>query len=131
MKHRSSFGYFKILPGNVLEITVDQGKEITLEMLDESNDFISAHFTEGFGLLINRINQYTYSYEAQLSVASHSGLRALAFVCYSSESEREVRKMQELRAVDQWNVQFFSGLELGWQQAYNWLKEELAHIKIT
>lgn len=129
MKHRSSFGYFNVLAGNILEVTPDDGIEISLEMVEECNDFISAHFKEGFGLLINRINKYSYSFEAQLSIGSYEGLKAIAFVCYSPECERATRKMQELRAVDKWNSKLFSGLELGWQQAYIWLKEEVALIK--
>lgn len=131
MKHRSSFGFFKVLPGHILEITPDSGVEISLEMVEECNDFISAHFKEGFGLLINRINRYSYSFEAQLSIGSYESLKATAFVCYSPECERATQKIQELRAVDRWNCKLFSGLELGWQQAYIWLKEEIALEKTT
>lgn len=131
MKHRLSFGYFKVLSENILEVTADQGVEITLEMLDECNDFISAHFKGDFGMLINRVNQYTYSFEAQLSVASYGGLKALAFVYYSPESEKSTKQLQKVRAVDKWNARLFSGLELGWQNAYESLQQELALVKTT
>lgn len=131
MKHRLSFGYFNILADNILEVTVDQGVEMTLEMIEECSDFISAHFRGDFGMLINRINRYTYTYEAQLSIASYEGLKALAFVFYSPECEKATRKLQQLRAVDKWNARLFSGLELGWQQAYDWLQQEMNQVKTT
>jgi hypothetical protein len=129
MKHRLSFGFFNVLANNIVEVTTDEGVEISLEMVEESSEFLRQHLTGDFAMLINRINNYTYSYEAQLSVGSYENLKAVAFVCYSAKSEQSTKKLQSNRSFDQWDYPIFSGLELGWQQAQKWLENELLSIK--
>lgn len=131
MKHRLSFGFYNIFANNVVEVTADEGIEMTLEMVEECHEFMDKHIEGDFALLINRINNYSYTYEAQLSLASYSGLKALAFVCYSKESFLVTEKLQSNRSFDQWQHPVFSGLELGWQQAYQWLENELLKIKTS
>ncbi len=130
MKHRLSFAYFNKLAGNILEIVVDDKIEISLEMIEECHQFIADHFPHEFGLLINRVNNYTYSYEAKLSIASHDKLKAMAFVYYSQQGKLLTEKLTEVRANDAWNWRIFSGVELGWQQAYSWLQQEMMPVRI-
>jgi len=129
MKHRLSFGYFNILASNILEVVVDEGVDMTLEMIEECHHFIEHNFTGNFGMLINRVNHYTYSYEAKLSIASYDNLKAIAFVYYSSDSKSITEQLYKLRALDSWNYKIFSGIELGWQQAYSWLEQQLIDDK--
>ena len=95
MKHRLSFGFYNILANNVIEVTADEGIELSLEMVEESYQFINEYVTGDFVLLINRINNYTYSYEAQLSLASHENLKAIAFVYYSEQGENTTKQLQK------------------------------------
>ncbi len=129
MKHRLSFGYFTLLAENIVEVCIDDGVELSLEMIEECDDFFKAHIFGDFGMLINRINEYSYSYEAQLSIGSYQGLKAIAFVYYTDECKTLVEELNEKRAHDNWNSQLFSGLELGWQQALTWLEQELLSDK--
>lgn len=130
MKYRLSFGYFTLLSGNIVEVVVDEGIEMDLEMIEECHHFVQTHITDDFGMLVNRVNNYTYSYEAKLSVASYEQMKAIAFVYYSQDTKDITENLQKLRAMDQWNCQIFSGLELGWQQALEWLQSELATVKV-
>ena len=131
MKHRLSFGHFNILSENILEVVADEGVEMTLEMIEECHQFVDKHFTDDFGMLVNRVNNYTYSFEAKLSIASYEHLKAIAFVYYSTDSKKVTEGLYQLRTLDEWNFRAFSGLELGWQQAYNWLQQELASAKVS
>lgn len=125
MKHRLSFGYINVLSENTAEIIVDDKVEITLEMTEECDDFLASEFDGDIGLLINRINDYTYTYEAKLTVASFAGIKAMAVVTYNQHGESSIQDLLGKRVMDEWNLQVFSGLELGWQQAYEWLQLEL------
>jgi len=125
MKHRLSFGYFTLLAENIVEVCIDDGVELSLEMVEECDEFFKAHIFGDFGMLINRINNYSYSYEAQLSIGSYQGLKAIAFVYYNDECKALVEELKVVRALDNWNSKLFSGLELGWQQALAWLEQEL------
>ncbi len=125
MKHRLSFGYFTLLAENIVEVVIDDDIELSLEMVEECDQFFKAHIFGEFGMLINRVNDYSYSYEAQLSIGSYQGLKAIAFVYYSDECKSLFEELNVTRAYDHWNSQLFSGLELGWQQALSWLEQEL------
>jgi hypothetical protein len=117
-----------MLDENIAEIIVNKSVEISIEMVEEYDEFLSTHFSSDFGLLINKINEYNYSFEAKLSIASNENLKVMAVVNYSNESEELTQKIKNLRAIDDWNLKNFSGLDLGWQQAYDWLKEELSKL---
>lgn len=125
MKHRLSFGYFTLLAENIVEVIIDEGIELSLEMVEECDVFFKAHIFGNFGMLINRINEYTYSYEAQLSIGSYTGLKAIAFVYYSDESKVMVEEINRTRVYYNWNSCTFSGLDLEWQQALQWLRKQL------
>lgn len=131
MKHRLSFAHFNILSDNIVEVVVDEGVQMTLEMIEECHKFIGNNFPEEFGMLINRVNNYSYTYEAKLSIASYSNLKAIAFVYYSKDSKEITEYLYKLRVFDEWNYRLFSGLELGWQQALEWLQQELATTKVN
>ena len=131
MKHRLSFAYFNILSDNLLELVIDDGIEVTLEMVEECHDFVDTHFANDFGLIINLVNNFSFSYEAKLSFASWVHLRALAFVCYSQDTIKSTQQLCQIRKIDQWNYRIFSGLELGWQQAVNWLHLEVDEVKVS
>lgn len=125
MKHRLSFGYFTLLAENIVEVTIDEGIELSLEMIEECDVFFKAHIFGNFGMLINRINEYTYSYEAQLSIGSYNGLKAIAFVYYSDEGKLFIEDVNLTIAYDNWNSCIFSGLDLEWQKAFQWLQSQL------
>lgn len=114
-----------MLEGNIVEVIVDENIKMTLEMVEECHKFIDKYCQEDFALLINRVNNYDYSYEAKLSLASYENLKAIAFVYYSATGKDQVNQLAQMRSHDDWNVQAFAGLNMGWQEAFNWLQKEL------
>ncbi|WP_159821585.1 hypothetical protein [Colwellia sp. 20A7] len=128
MKHELSFCSINILNENIAEVIVNKSVEMSIEMVEEYDEFLSTHFSSYFGLLINKVNRYDYSFEAKLSIASHEKLKVIAVINYSDESEVLTQKMKNLRAVDSWNLKNFSGIDLGWQDGFDWLKKELSAV---
>lgn len=49
---------------------VDQGIELSIEMVEELDNYLDTHYSEHFALLVNKANRYSYTYEAQLCLAS-------------------------------------------------------------
>lgn len=125
-KHKLSFGYITLLSNNIAEVIVNHNTKMTIEMIEEYDEFLANYFHDDFGVLINRINDYSYTYEASLSIASLANLKAIAVVSYSSKSREESLEILAKRKRDGWNMKVFSGLELGWQQGLNWLENELS-----
>lgn len=124
-KHQLSFAKINILNEQVAEVIVEQGTIISLEMSEEYDRFLTEVFSNNFALLVNKINQYDFSFEAKLSMASHDNLKAIAVVTYDKESKKSVEKVADLRQLDGWNLQVFDGLNLGWQEGLDWLHNEL------
>lgn len=131
MQYKLSFATVNLLANNIIEIIINKNIEVSLEMLDESHALIEKLFPyESFGILMNRIYPHSFSFEAKLCMGSYENLSAIAVVNYSKEELNISNSIQALRKADNWNLQNFSGLELGWQEAQKWLitqlpKEEL------
>ncbi|WP_076417183.1 hypothetical protein [Colwellia sp. UCD-KL20] len=130
MKHRLDFAYLTVLPNNIIEVVVDDGIELTLEMVEESYRILKKSMTDCFALLINNIHEFEVTFEAKLTMASHEHLKAIAFVYYNQNNKVEIENLIELRKVDKWNVKVFSGLEMGWQEAHSWLTHEMESLKV-
>jgi hypothetical protein len=126
VKYKLSFCSINILNDYIAEVIVNKNIEISLEMVEEYETFLADKFTNAFGLLINKINYFNFTFEAKLSIASHANLKAIAVVNYTKESELITKELATLRAIDEWNLKSFSGLDLGWQQAFDWLEKELS-----
>jgi len=128
MKHKLSFGYITLLSENIAEVVVNRNIVMTLEMVDEYDYFLKCHFNGDFGLLINKINQYSYTFEAQLAIASLSGIKAMAVITYYPKCDQMTKTLVNTRKMDHWNLKQFSGLELGLQSGINWLEQELLSV---
>lgn len=129
MKKNLNFGFIKILSENIAEIIINNNVVITLEMIDEYDQFLTEYFTGDFGLLINRINHYSYTFEAKLSIGSIDRLKAMAVVYYNETNKESTNSLVKARKGDNFNLKLFSGLELGWQSGLDWLHNELKEIK--
>lgn len=124
-KYQLSFAKVNILSEHIAEVIVGQDVVISLEMSEEFDGFLTKIFSNNFALLINKINEYDFSFEAKLSVASHENLAAIAVVTYNNQSKASVSKIAAIRQRDGWNLKVFDGLNLGWQEGLDWLQGEL------
>lgn len=130
MEHNLSFAKVNLLSESVVEVIFKQDVEISLEMLEECDDFLTCHFPNKFALLVNKINQYDLSFEAKLSVASQENLMAIAVITYDDEGKQSVENLAAMRKLDGWNLKVFDGLNLGWQEGLDWLQGELNTVAL-
>ncbi len=128
MKHKLSFCSINILSDSIAEVIINKNTVVSMEMVEELYQLISKLFVKNFGVLINKINPYIYSFEAKLSIGSHANLIAIAIVNYNSKGMAVTQDITQFRKMDDWNLKSFSGLELGWQEGLDWLKKELSAI---
>lgn len=125
MSITTSFGQIKIISPNIAELIINQGVEISLELVEKYDAIMSEKFNEGYAVLVNRINNYSYAYEALLCIGSAKNLKAAAIINYSAANEQQTKDLKSIRHMDNLNIKEFSGLELGRDNAINWLKEQL------
>lgn len=129
MKYCLDFATFNILPNNIIEVIIDEGVELTLEMCEEVRKTLAPVKSNDFACLINKVNDYELSFETQFSMISESNITAIAFVYYTDKAKLQSEKLIELRKVDKWNAKVFSGREMGWQEAHDWLNSEMDKLK--
>lgn len=126
MKHQLSFASITLLSDSIAEIIVNKGVEISLEMVEEYHKFLVDNFKGDFGMLVNKVYHFDYAYEAKLTIASASNIKAIAVVYYNQAGNNTTDALLKLRPQESWNLKSFSGLELGRQEGLDWLKKELS-----
>jgi len=92
---------------------------MTLEMVEQYHAFLLSHLVSPFSLLINKINSYTYSFDAQVNLATLKEINAMAVVAYTRRSEisTEYLKSTVPRKIS-WNLNIYNNRE----DALNWLQ---------
>ena len=126
-KYQLSFCTVNILTDNIAELIVDENIEVSIEMVEEHDKLLCSIFKGGFGLLVNKINTYSYTLEAKLILGSIDPMKAIASVNYSPHGLQSTQDILNKRSNDRLNIKTFIGTELGWQQAYDWLRIELSN----
>lgn len=124
-QYRLSFARVNIVLENIVEVIVDNSIVVSLEMVEELDKFLSNKFNESFGLLINKVNSYSYSFEATMTLGSLDYINAIAVINYSKDGEMVTTEIMDKRKVDNLNIKSFSTLELGYQHATGWLQNQL------
>jgi len=127
-KYRLSFCVVNKYTDNIAEIIIDSDIDVTVEMVEEIDIFLTNIFQQDFGVLVNKVYRYRYEYDARLMLGSLEAMKAIASVNYSAEGERSTHAVLQVRCVDNLNVRSFSAYQLGWQQAYDWLLIELSRL---
>ncbi len=119
-----SFAKINCLNRRIAEVIVNQDVVISLEMSEEYDQALATHFASDFALLINKINHYRFAYEAKLTMASHSNLKAIAVITYNEKDRQSVKATAVMRKRDGWNLKVFDGLNLGRQAGIDWLESQ-------
>jgi len=130
-KYNLSFGSLTVLDKCLAELIINNEVVITLEMVEELDVMLQSIFKHNFGLLVNKLNTYSYTYEAKLVLGSIEHMKAIASVYYTTQGREVSLDIVQKRNIDGLNVRVFSGFELGRQQALDWLTYELTKQKTT
>ncbi|MCJ8318375.1 MAG: hypothetical protein MJK12_01995 [Colwellia sp.] len=94
---------------------------MTLAMVDQYHEFLLSHLVAPFSLLINKVNTYTYDFDAQVNLANLKEINAMAVVAYTRPTEiaTEYLKSTVPHKID-WNLKIYSNRD----EALNWLQLE-------
>ena len=55
MQYQFDFGYIKVYPNNIVELRIDDGVTVDIEVTEQIDFFINDHICGNFALLINKI----------------------------------------------------------------------------
>ncbi len=119
---RLSFGCtINHLDNNIAEVIVDKGIELSIEMVEELDNYLDTHYSTQFALLVNKANRYSYSYEAQLCLASLDKQKAIAVLYHELNEDPIPPQFDKRRKMDNITIKSFPATKLGTQAAMNWL----------
>jgi hypothetical protein len=105
--HNLDFARIVLLRDDIAEMIVNQNVEMDSAMIDAYHAFLVGHLRAPFSLLINKINTYSYTFEAQRklvaipeinAMAARKGLDPSAFeyqMLYGIQREEQIRLARE------------------------------------
>jgi len=106
-----------ILQDNIAEVIINDGIEMDIDMINDYHDFLLTHLQVPFSLLINKVNSYTYDFDAQTKLATLKEINAMAVIAYNRITRVATETLASYPRDDKWNLKVFSNRE----EALNWL----------
>ncbi|WIO74262.1 hypothetical protein QP938_13320 [Porticoccaceae bacterium LTM1] len=125
-EHSFSFGTASVLAPDLAEIIVNEGVIMTKAMVTEYHDWIEQELADPCMLLINKVNAYTYEFEAQTRLATIPKIQAMAVVSYTRASTGTTQLLNKFPRSQPWNLQIFSSRD----DALRWLDHQRKKAKI-
>lgn len=119
--HKLSFGEITILQEDIAEVIVNHGVEMNLQMVGEYHEFLLTKMRHPFSLLINILNCYTYTFEAQQHIGTLAQINSIAVVVYREITKNIVKAVIQVQKENSWKIKIFDER----QAALAWLKNKM------
>lgn len=121
-EYRLSFGVIRVLSDRIAEVVVADGIEMTLEHVAEYHEFLLEHLPNPSGLLVNKANSYTYSFDAQQNLFLMDHIKYYAVLVHNTPAWIATESLMSMqRRNDKWNLTIFDQFD----SALKWLAKEL------
>ena len=119
--HQLSFAKIIIIKDNLAEVIVDDGVLIDLKKVGEYHEFLLTHLSAPFSLLVNKKHSYTYTFKAQIEIASLNQIKAMAVVVEGFNAKKSTDFLISMNNMSRsWNIQTFMLRE----EALVWLEKQ-------
>lgn len=120
-EHQLGFARIIIHRKNLAEIIVNQGVLMDLAQVDQYHTFLRTHLSAPFNLLINKLNSYSYTPEAQREIGTIREIDKMAIVTYNKISELATQNLNRQPRSRNWTIKSFRTKEtaIGWLDSAN------------
>tara|TARA_R110000868_G_scaffold62922_3_gene189865 strand:+ start:770 stop:1177 length:408 start_codon:yes stop_codon:yes gene_type:complete len=126
--HSLGFAKIVLLANNLAEVIIDQGIVMNLAMVNQYHEFLTKHLQAPFSLLINKKNEYSYDFNAQMKIANIPQINAMAVVTYTRDSEFTTQLLSEtIYRQTAWNMKMFPQREM----ALEWLEYQQQQLRLS
>jgi hypothetical protein len=116
------FAKIIILRDDIAEVMINDGVIMDVAMVEQYHDFLLSHLRAPFSLLVNKVNSYTYDFEAQEKLATLTEINAMAVIAYNRVTEITTQILASFPRDVNWNLRIFSDRD----EALEWLLSEQA-----
>lgn len=114
------FAKIFILREDIAEVIINDGVEMNLEMVEQYHDYLLLNLRAPFSLLINKINAYSYSHDAQQKLATLREINAMAVLAYNRTTISTTKLLTTYPRDEKWNLKIFTDRD----EAMGWLFSE-------
>ncbi len=120
-----SFAKLIIIRDDVAELIVNEAIEVDLSMIEEYHNLLLSIFNSSFSVLVNKINSYSYTFEAQRQIPALKLIHATDVLTYNNMTEVTTTELTKMSSQGKkWNMKMFSDRD----KAIAWLITEQEHL---
>ena len=123
--HELPFAKIIVLQDDLAEVLINDGIVMDKEMVKQYHDFLLTHLRAPFSLLINKVNAYSYDFDAQENLATLEQINAMAVVAYNRITRISTESLASMPRDGEWNLKIFSERDT----ALAWLLSEQEKIR--
>ena len=118
-EHTLPFGKVIGINEHLAEIIINEGVELTSDIVEQLHEFLEQTFSGELKLLFNNRYSFSYSFTAQRQLADLPNINKVALLVYNQLSERATEGLLCVRRLHPWNARIFRNREL----ALTWLTQ--------
>ena len=118
--HELPFAKIIVLRDDIAEVMINDGVIMDIAMVEQYHDFLLTHLRAPFSLLVNKVNAYSYDFDAQEKLATLKEINAMAVVAYNPVTEITTETLASYPRNVKWNLRVFSNRD----DALAWLLSE-------
>lgn len=115
-----SFAKLIKLSEDLVEVIIDEGVEVNLRMVEEYHQWLIHNLEAPCMMLVNKLNRYFYTFEAQMKIADIPEVKAVAVVTYNRVSAEASNVVMNMPRKNRVNIRRFDDRE----SAFRWLEQQ-------
>jgi len=119
------FAKIMIIRDDIAEVIINEGVEMTKDMVEQYHGFLLSHLKPPFSLLVNKVNAYSYDFEAQAILGTLKEINAMAVVAYNRTTRVTTEMLASYPREVKWNLRIFSNRD----KALSWLLSEQSKVR--
>jgi len=123
--HELPYAKIIILQDDIAEVIIDDEVIMDEAMVDHYHEFLLSHLKAPFSLLVNKVNSYTYDFNAQMKLATLVEINAMAVVAYNRITQTTTELLASYPRSRKWSLKVFSNRN----EALSWLISEQNKIR--
>ena len=121
--NRLSFCTFTPQSDNVTEVKFDEDILVDIDMVDQYHHWLNTHHNSDFGVLIDKTDHYSYTFEAQLKIGRIDKMKAASFLVKDHSAELAIESLMGIKQRRKIDYEIFYDHTL----ALAWLENKLSH----
>lgn len=119
------FGCLKCPADNIIELIIDEGVEINVDMTRALHVAIEQWADGPTGFVVHKLNSYSVSFDAQQIIGDLPGIAVSAVVAYNQFGEMSAQQVIAMSEMPEGTVAIFPTLE----NAVFWLQRRLSALQ--